>query len=99
MDLAFGKRRATRAITDYMDSDFAGYLDRRRSLTSYAFNFGVAPSVGKCNHGQWFLYRRLNQSIWHHSRQSRKLFGSKVCSLIWDCNKRRLMFSVSITVQ
>ena len=61
-------------LVGYVDSNYAGDFDKRRSLTGYVFTIGGCVVRWKASLQATVLYLQLKQSIWLFLRHAKKLF-------------------------
>jgi len=62
-------------LVGYVDSNYAGDFDKRRSLTGYVFTIGGCAVSWKASLQATAAYLQLKQSIWLFLRHAMKLFG------------------------
>ena len=71
----FGSKKSDPLVVGYVDSDYAGNLDDRRSTTGYVFTLAGGPICWKSTIQSIVALSTTEQSTWQLLRLPRKLYG------------------------
>ena len=85
-------------IRDYVDSNFTGDLDNKKSIIGCVFTFvgGAISCVSKLQ--TVMVYIQQKQITWRLHKLARKLYGLKGYWRSLGINKRRLLFFMRVKV-
>ena len=64
--------RKTGSLHGYVDADWAGCIDDRRSFTGYCFILADAAISWEAKNSVQLRYRLLKQSTWHYPKEPKK---------------------------